>query len=115
MYLFHVSLLFTVRLCVACHEGQAEQSKLQFDAALSVYKHSALTPQTSGFCSKFLSAHAEQLSNRETLAPGRSKCDPEYPARQGTETDPVLEIQRPTPYQDHSMGESLFSCFKIPT
>lgn len=99
---------------MACHEGQAQQSKLQFEAALSVYKHSGLTLLTSGFCSKFLSAHAKQLSKRETLAPGRSKYDPEYPARQGTGTDPVLEIKRPTPYQDHSGGESLFSYFKIP-
>lgn len=68
-FLFHMcfSLLFA-SCCVVWREGQAEQSRLPLEAALSVDKHSGQTPQTSGFCSKFLSAHVKQLSKRETFS-----------------------------------------------
>lgn len=82
---------------MACHEGQAQQSKLQFEEALSVYKQSALTFQTSGFCSKFFSAHAKQLAKRETHVSGRSKYDPEYPARQGTGRNQEANNSLPRP------------------
>lgn len=80
--------------CTVCYEGQAEQSKLQPEAAVSVYKHSGQTLQTSGFCSKFLSAHVKQLSKREALASERSRYDPEYPARQGPGTNTVFKMEK---------------------
>lgn len=59
-----------------------------------MYKHSGQTLPISGFCSKFLSAHVKQLSKRETLSPGRKIYDPEYSARERTETDPAFETKR---------------------
>lgn len=47
--------------CMVCRKGQ---NKLWLEVALSVCKHSGQTLRTSGFCSKFFSAHVKQLSKR---------------------------------------------------
>lgn len=95
--------------------GQAQQSKLQLEAALSVCKHSGQTLHASSFCSEYLSARVKQLSKRETLAPGRSSYDPKYPSSHGTEANAVLEMRdKQAPYH---CGRKFICdcCSKIPT
>lgn len=106
--------------CLQCgwtvhHWGQAQQSKLQLEAALSVCKHSGQTLHASSFCSEYLSARVKQLSKRETLAPGRSSYDPKYPSSHRTEANAVLEMRdKQAPYH---CGRKFICdcCSKIPT
>lgn len=112
MYYFTYAPAFCPRpCCMVCRKGQ---NKLRLEAALSVCKHSGQTLQTSGFCSKFFSAHVKQLSKRDSCS-WKEQNDTKYPDSQRTETNPVL-VMRLRPQSGRILfyfilGDLLFSVF----